>query len=132
MPPKAHIGSSATGWRTGDRQPTATQPDGNGGQWILRILFAPRRGAKKAEQKWASSTDPGYNRTWATPEAAIAAKAHFKQWVEHGRNPQQRTAQTASAVARAAAVAEARVRPQLPVRFSGWRWILEAVASPAA
>jgi hypothetical protein len=133
MPPKAHVGATSTEWRTGKRQPTETQPTKDG-DWILRISVAPYPGAKKDKPKpWdvARSTDAGYNMRWATRAAAIAAKQHFKAWVNAGRNSQQRGAQAASAVARAAAVAEARARPHLPVRFSGRRWIAEAVDSAA-
>eukprot|EP00966_Prymnesium_polylepis_P241079 5575442-Prymnesium_polylepis.1 len=56
---------------------------------------------------------------WATQEAAIAAKPHFKEWVDVGMNAHRRTAQAASAVARAAAAKSAAANPRLPVRFRG-------------
>ena len=89
------------------------------GCWVLQIRYAPRPKAKQADMKWARSTDVGYNQTWATREAATAAKAHFKAWVENSRNAQQRAASEASVIARAAAVTAAREKPPLPVRFRG-------------
>ena len=67
----------------------------------------------------ASSTDAGYEQTWATREAAEAAKADFKLWVDEGRNPLKRAAQAESTVARAQAAEAARARPMIPTRFRG-------------
>ena len=50
MPPKAHRGSTSAGWRTGNRQPVATQPTKDG-DWTLVIRVAPHPGAKGDQAK---------------------------------------------------------------------------------
>ena len=108
---------SGNTWRTGNRQPTECF---NHGTWCLQVRYAPYQRASSAKLRVARSTDKGYEpHTWATQAAAIAAKAHFKAWVDYGRNPLKRAAQAASAVARAAAVVSARVQPLLSTRFRG-------------
>jgi hypothetical protein len=120
MPPKSAVSEpaaiSSTAWRTGNRQPIA---DLNYGTWRLKVRYAPYKRAKGDKLVWASSTDAGYEQTWATREAAEAAKADFKLWVDEGRNPLKRAAQAESTVARAQAAEAARARPMIPTRFRG-------------
>eukprot|EP00966_Prymnesium_polylepis_P239967 5548955-Prymnesium_polylepis.1 len=125
MPPKSTNRTSAVTTKTGNRQPTACKLHG---VWQLQIRYAPRTYASKLE--WARSTDKGYDKTWATEEAAIAAKAHFKKWVDDGRSTQQRAAQAASTAARAKTVETARANPRLPVRFRGGVWLESAAPTP--
>ena len=115
--PRCQRSKRSTDWRTGNRQPSVSQE--RDGTWRLQIRYAPHQGARLAKQQWARSTDPGYDQKWATEAAAIGAKAHFKEWVDKGRNPLKRSAQSASAAARAEAVERARARPLLPTRFRG-------------
>eukprot|EP00966_Prymnesium_polylepis_P050479 1168670-Prymnesium_polylepis.1 len=126
--PEIAIEQTTTHWRTGDRQPEACHVHKT---WRLRIRYAPYQGARKAQQKVAWSTDQGYEQTWATQAAAIAAKADFKAWVNHGRGGKQRTAQLASAAARVKAVELARAEPLLPSRFSGRHKAESELEAPA-
>ena len=82
-------------------------------------FYAPYKGARGQTLKTASSADKGYERTWATRAAAIAAKSNFKEWVNGGRSSQQRAAGAASAASRAETVQAARLRPLTPVCFCG-------------
>ena len=108
---------SDTAWRTENRQPTEYQLHN---KWHLMIKYAPYRGARGQKLDTARSTHQGYDKGgWATRAAAIAAKPHFKEWVNSGRNSQQRAAGATSAVARAKAVEAARQRPLVPTRFRG-------------
>ena len=60
----------------------------------------------------------GYEKAWETEAAALAARPHFKRWVEDGlRHAHQRAGQAAQAATRSDAVALARAR--IPIRFSG-------------
>ena len=49
------------------------------GTWRLRVLYAPYKGARGIKLKTASSIDVGYERTWATQAAAIAAKSNLSR-----------------------------------------------------
>ena len=108
---------SDTAWRTENRQPTEYQMHN---KWHLMIKYAAYRGARGKKLDTARSTHQGYDKGgWATRAAAIAAKPHFKEWVNSGSSSQQRAAGAASVVARAEAVAAARQRPLVPTRFRG-------------
>eukprot|EP00966_Prymnesium_polylepis_P087496 2024482-Prymnesium_polylepis.2 len=103
--------------RTGARQPVHFFRHG---VWHLKVAYAPYPGARGDALKMVSSTHAGYGAgQWATQEAAIAAKPHFKEWVDTNMNPLKRTAGATSVVARAAAAKSAATNPRLPVRFRG-------------
>ena len=103
-------------WRTGKRQPGVMKPTPAFPKYRLRIEALERLGQKK--RRMVISTEAGYDATWATEAAALAARSDFKRWVEDGMGySQQRVAQAAAAAARTETVARDRAR--IPVRFSG-------------
>ena len=107
--------SAASTWRTGARQPVVFT-DARTGLHQLKILYAPCKGAKKEAQRPVySCTVGGYNHPgWATREAAEAAKAGFKDWVDSGMNAAQR----AGAAATSSSRAEMSATVSLPSRHS--------------
>ena len=93
MPPstpgRTSVNYGASTWRTGDRQPTEYVKSC---KWYLQVRYAPYKGTRGQTLKTASSADKGYERTWATRAAAIAAKSNFKEWVNGGRSSQHAAA----------------------------------------
>ena len=106
-------------WRTGKRQPGVMKPTAEYLKFRLRIETVVRKGQNV--RRMVFSTEAGYDTSWATEAAAIAAKPHFKRWVDDGMkaecHSQQRVGQAVSAAAQTESVARNQAR--IPIRFSG-------------
>ena len=103
-------------WRTLGRQPRVALKDGT---FTLTIDYAKQKGDKCKLWARVSSADRWRRGGWATEAAALAARPHFKHWVDNEMNSQQRAAQSSSAVARSPASLAAALSPPLPTRVSG-------------